>query len=126
MADKGLKKDFNILVIEDDDKVFGDLEAALKDTNYNLSRVSTGAKALKMVRDGLYLAIISEVRLRDINGNELVRRLKKLDHRINIIVLTAYSFTDSAVEAMRNGAYAYLMKPLNIRNWGWFWHISVE
>jgi two-component system, cell cycle response regulator len=109
------KSEFNILVIEDNEVVFNELKTGLADTDYKLWRVSTGAEALKLAKDGYFIAIISELLLADINGIELVRRLKKISSQINILMLTTYAVSnDLAVDAMKAGAFAYLQKPLNM------------
>lgn len=107
--------EFNILVVEDDENTFKIIKDSLTNTEYKLYRVTTGQEALKMAKESFCIAIITELRIRDMNGIELIRRFKKINPKVNIIVLTAYSFTDSAVEALKEGAYAYLMKPLNIK-----------
>jgi two-component system, cell cycle response regulator len=109
------KHEFNILVIEDNEAVFNELKNGLSDTNYKLWRVSTGTEALKLVKDGFFIAIISELLPVDMDGPELVRRIKKLSQQINIIMLTAYAFSNElAVNAMKAGAFSYLQKPLNM------------
>ncbi len=91
--------EFNILVVEDDENTFKIIKDSLTNTEYKLYRVTTGQEALKMAKESFCIAIITELRIRDMNGIELIRRFKKINPKVNIIVLTAYSFTDSAVEA---------------------------
>jgi len=100
-------------VVEDDREIFNAIKEALVDTNYKLYRVDTGQEALRLSKEGYFIAVVTELRLRDMDGIELIRRLIKIDSKVNIIALTAYTFTSSAVEAIKEGAYAYLMKPLN-------------
>jgi two-component system, cell cycle response regulator len=109
------KSEFNVLVVEDNEEVFNELKSGLSDTDYKLWRVSTASEALKLAKDGYFIAIISELLLADLDGTELVRRLKNISKQINIIVLTTYAVSnDLAVDAMKAGAFAYLQKPLNM------------
>jgi two-component system, cell cycle response regulator len=109
------KNEFNVLVVEDDDSIFTELKNGLADTAYKLWRVKTGSEALKLAKDGYFIAIVSELLLADIDGIELVRRLKKLSKQINIIVLTTYAVSNElAVEALKSGAFSYIQKPINI------------
>lgn len=109
------KSKFNVLVVEDNEEVFNELKSGLSDTDYTLWRVSTCSEALKLAKDGYFIAIISELLLADLDGTELVRRLKGITKSINIIVLTTYAVSnDLAVDAMKAGAFAYLQKPLNM------------
>jgi two-component system, cell cycle response regulator len=105
---------FNILVIEDDDQAFDAIKNGLSDTDYKLFRVNTGSEALKIVKDGHFLAVVTELMIIDMNGIELVKRLKQLLGSINVICLSTYTFLDTAVKALGEGAFAYLLKPLHI------------
>jgi len=106
--------EFNILIVEDDEKTFKVLKEGLAETNYKLWRVTTGNEALKLAKQIYFTIVISEIRIADMDGIKLIKRLKKIDYKINIIILTTYSFSDTAVTALEAGAYAYLMKPLKI------------
>ena len=106
--------EFNILIVEDDEKTFKVLKEGLADTSYKLWRVTTGNEALKLAKQIYFTIVISELRIADMDGVKLIKRFKKIDHRINIIILTTYSFSETAVKALEAGAYAYLTKPLKI------------
>jgi len=106
-------REFNILVVEDDEKTFKTIKDSLINPEYKLHRVTTGQEALNLAKEGYFVAIITEMQIGDMNGIELVRRLKKIDQRINILGLTVYAFVNLAIEAMKEGVYAYLMKPVN-------------
>ncbi len=107
-------REFNILVVEDNDKTYQAISEGLTvNPEYKLHRVTTGQEAINLAKEGYFVAIITEMQIGDMNGIELVRRLKKIDQRINIIGLTVYAFVNLGVEAMKEGLYAYLMKPIN-------------
>jgi diguanylate cyclase (GGDEF)-like protein len=106
-------REFNILVVEDDERTFKTIQDGLINPEYKLHRVTTGQEAINLAKEGYFVAIIMEIQIGDMNGLELVRRLKKIDQRINIIALTVYAFVNLAVETMKEGVYTYLMKPIN-------------
>ncbi|MDD5282126.1 MAG: diguanylate cyclase [Candidatus Omnitrophica bacterium] len=106
-------REFNILVVEDDERTFKTIKDGLINPEYKLHRVTTGQEAINLAKEGYFVAIITEMQIGDMNGIELIRRLKKIDQRINIIGLTVYAFVNLAVEAMKEGVYSYLMKPIN-------------
>ncbi|MDP8297260.1 MAG: diguanylate cyclase [Candidatus Orphnella occulta] len=108
-----MSDEFNILVVEDDENIFKVLNKTFIGDRYKLWRVTTGKEALNLIKEIHFVAIISELHIADIDGIELIKRINKIDPRVNIIVLTAYSFANSAVKALEAGAYAYLLKPLN-------------
>jgi PleD family two-component response regulator len=115
-----------MLVIEDDENTFKVLSKAFDGNTYKLWRVSTGKEALKLIKDLYFIGVISELHIADMDVIELINRIKKVDSRVNVIVLTAYSFADLAVKALKAGAYAYLLKPLNIEELKLMLRRSVE
>lgn len=106
--------EFKILIVEDDEKTFKQLKEGLTSNNCKIYRAASGKEALKLIKDIYFMAVITETRLADMDGIELIKRIKKIDYKISLIALTAYSFTDSAIKALKVGAFAYLTKPLNI------------
>ena len=108
-----MRDEFNILIVEDDDKTFGLLRSGLSQANYRIWRATAGRQALKLTKEDSFMAVITEITLPDMKGLELIKRIKKIDNKINIIVLTAYSFIDSAIEALKTGAFIYILKPIN-------------
>lgn len=105
--------EYNILIVENDEKVFRNLEDIFRKSSYKLWRATTGREALKLIKQVYFIAIVAEVYVPDMDGIELVRKLKKNSGKVNISVLTSYSFIDTAIKALNAGAYAYLLKPLN-------------
>lgn len=104
---------FNILVVEDDDQVFKDLKNALVDKRYKIWRVTTGKEALKLIKETLFVMVITEIRLKDMKGVKLIEKIVEKDSKISVVALTAYSFVQSGVDALKAGAYMYLTKPIN-------------
>lgn len=106
--------DYNVLIVESDEKTFKGLADIFKKSNYKLWRATTGKEALKLAKQIYFIAMITEVYIPDMDGVELVKKLKKIAGKVNISVLTVYSFIDSAVKALNAGAFTYLLKPLNV------------
>jgi len=106
-------REFNILVVEDDDNTFKTIKEGLINPEYKLHRAFTGQEAINLAKEGYFVGIITELQIGDMNGTELIRRLKKIDQRINILALTTYTFVNLAIEAMKEGVYAYLLKPIS-------------
>ncbi len=105
--------EYNILVVENDDKCFRELEGVFKKSSYKLWRATTGKEALRLIKQVYFIAILSEVYVPDMSGIELVKKLKKISGKVNVSVLAVYSFIDTAIKALNAGAYTYLLKPLN-------------
>jgi diguanylate cyclase (GGDEF)-like protein len=94
--------------------MFNDLKEGLANSRFRLLRATTAKEALKLCKDVYFMAVITESHMPDMNGVELIRRIKKIDNKANIIFMTTYSFIDSAVLALKTGAFTYILKPFNM------------
>lgn len=103
----------NILIIEDDPKAASALEEALKRLDYKVWVVDNPKQGLELARNTPFAAILTELRSPHMNGIEVTRAMRKLSSEANVVVITAYSFISSAIEAMEAGAYGYITKPFN-------------
>jgi len=109
------KNKFKVLIIEDDNNIFNTLKRGLESSEYKVWRAASGNEALKLFKNINFMVVISEAMMPDITGTELIKRLKKINSKINVITLTTYSFASFGVETLEAGAYAYLLKPLNMK-----------
>lgn len=103
-----------ILLIEDEKEASEKLGAVLYAAGHNVNVVSSAKEALKMLKDVSCAVVVTELRLPDMGGVELVRAIKNIDPKISIIVITPYLFINSAVEVMEEGAFGYITKPFNV------------
>ena len=102
-----------ILIVDDDTSHLSMLETLLKSLSYATECVTDGADAICEARENPYDLILMDVRMANVSGMEALKEIKALNPSIPIIIMTAYSSVDKAVEAMRLGADDYLTKPLN-------------
>lgn len=103
----------NILVIEDNPEAAQILENTLKAVGYRVWVVSEPKEAFGLLRNTAFAAVITELRSAKMNGVEVTKHALKISPETNVIVITFYSFINSAIEAMEGGAYGYITKPLN-------------
>jgi two-component system, NtrC family, response regulator PilR len=101
-----------VLVVDDEPSILQLLREALTKWGYQVTCASNGAEALDAVRNGLFDVAIMDVRMPDMNGLDLLRAVKAHDDSIEAVVMTGYPTISSAVEALKEGAYDYLSKPL--------------
>jgi DNA-binding NtrC family response regulator len=101
-----------ILVVDDEPSILKLLKEALTQWGYQVGCVGTGAEALEAIRTELYDAAITDIRMPEMSGLDLLREIKRHDESIEVIVMTGYPTIASAVEALKEGAYDYLSKPL--------------
>jgi two-component system response regulator HydG len=101
-----------ILVVDDEPALLALLQDALGDWGYHVRYASTGAEAIEMVRSELFDAALIDIRMPDMTGLDLLREIKRQDSSPEVVMMTGYPAISSAIEALREGAYDYLSKPL--------------
>src|SRR5574340_884097 len=99
-----------ILLIEDDKLMRISLEDALKGAGYEVLSFETGAAALAVCRNTSFGLAITDIRLPDMDGFDIVREITR-QNDVPVIMMTAYGTIKDAVEAMKLGAFDYITKP---------------
>ena len=102
-----------ILVVDDEPGVRKSLSILLSKEGYEVDSAPNGIDALRMIRMDDFDLIITDLRMIPITGLELLKEVKKLSSTIEVIMITAYGSVDSAVLAMKDGAFDYITKPFN-------------
>lgn len=102
-----------VLVVEDDSSLREALCDTLELAGYSVKSVSDGNAALKMIEEQPISMVVSDVHMRPVDGNALLQKLKQRDPNLPVVLMTAYGSVEKAVEAMRQGANDYLVKPFD-------------
>ena len=102
----------NVLVVDDDEATRDGLVALLETWSYEASSAADGATALKMCEKHLPAAIVTDLMMPGMSGLEFVRALAQRVHEVAIIFVTGQASVETAVQAIKLGAYDYLPKPL--------------
>jgi two-component system response regulator HydG len=103
----------HILLVEDDISHCTILQALISGWGYRVSVAHNGLQALEQVRAQPFDLILSDVRMAEMDGIAALKAIKSYNPAIPILIMTAYSNVESAVEAIKAGAYDYLTKPLD-------------
>jgi len=105
----------SILVVEDEEDMRKGLCRMLSKEGYAVEGVGTGDEAIKRLENNVYDALITDLKLPGPDGIDILRKLKKVSPESPGIVITGYGTVESAVEAMKLGAYDYLTKPFEFQ-----------
>ena len=101
-----------ILLVDDEEYLLKSLEVFLKnETNYEIFTASDGKEAIEIIDSKDIDLILTDLKMPEISGVELMEYVKGKSEDVPVIVMTAYASLNSAIEALRNGAYDYLIKP---------------
>jgi DNA-binding NtrC family response regulator len=101
-----------VLVVDDERSILQLLHEALTHWGYHVTTAGTGGEALEALRTGVFQVAMTDIRMPDMSGLDLLREIKKADESIEVVVMTGFPAISSAVEALKEGAYDYLSKPL--------------
>ena len=101
-----------VLIVEDERAQREAMMDHLRRAGHPVEGVATGRDALEALARRPFAAVITDLRLPDLSGLEVIRRAHELDEELGLMLVTAYATVDSAVEALRLGAHDYLLKPL--------------
>jgi two-component system nitrogen regulation response regulator GlnG len=104
-----------LLVIDDEPNVLYSLEKALASEALEVATASTGRQGIEEVRRRRPDAVLLDVRLTDMSGLDAFDHIRALDPQLPVLIMTAYGDTATAIEAMKRGAFEYLLKPVNFR-----------
>ena len=106
---------YKILVVDDHELIRKTLKKAFDDEGYRVSLAQNGSECLKAVQSSEFDLILLDMRLPDMNGLEILQKLKETNPDIAVIVMTAYGDLESSQRAMTLGAFDFLHKPVKAR-----------
>ncbi|MDI6845075.1 MAG: sigma-54 dependent transcriptional regulator [Candidatus Saccharicenans sp.] len=107
-------KRFSIMVVDDEILTLNNLKKALEKENYEVILSESGEKALELLESYRPHLILLDLVLPGISGLEVLKKVRETDREIIVIMMSAYEILEKAVEAMKLGAYDYLLKPFKL------------
>ena len=108
-----MKDTASILVVEDEQDMLLGLHKILSKQGYNVQMAENASTGLKKLEASLFDIIITDLKMPGMDGMELLRRVKEINPDTIVIMITGYGTVESAVEAMKLGAYDYITKPFD-------------
>jgi DNA-binding NtrC family response regulator len=109
-----MKLDARILVVDDEPAQRGLLAGFLRDLDAEVLEAGSGREALDLVRRTLPDVVLTDVRMPEMNGGDLLRTVKRGNPEVEVIIVTAYATVRDAVASLHDGAADYLLKPLDL------------
>lgn len=106
---------FQILVVDDESALREICQEALTDDGYNVDVAGSGREALGKLIGKEYDLVISDLRMPDMNGQELLTAIRQRNLDVDFLVMTGFGITETAVEFIRDGAVDYISKPFDIK-----------
>ena len=111
-----IRAKIDILVVDDDVSHCTILQALLRGWGYDVALAYSGQAALEQVREHVFDLVLCDVRMAEMDGIETLKETKALNPAIPVLIMTAFSSVETAVEALKTGALDYLIKPLDFDN----------
>ena len=105
----------SILVVDDDRSMREFLEILLTKEEYQVSLAENGEEAYQILENKEFDLVITDIRMKDVNGIEVLKRAKQISPETMVVMISAFATAETAVEAMKEGAYDYIPKPFKVR-----------
>jgi len=103
----------HLLIVDDEEIIIEVFQNLLEDKDYKVSYATCGEEALKIIENDEIDLMILDLKLPDINGEEVYQSVKSMNPTIPVIIITAYGSLQNAVELMKRGVYDYISKPFH-------------
>jgi DNA-binding NtrC family response regulator len=103
-----------ILIVDDDENIRKVLVAILEDEGYSVESVGTANEAIERTKRNYYNIALIDIRLPDMEGIELLTKIKDTTPKIRKVIITGYPTLQNAVDAVNRGASAYILKPFDV------------
>lgn len=102
-----------ILIVDDEKLVRDFLGETLRRKNFDVTLAENGQRALLALKDSTYDLVITDMKMPDYTGIDILKKVKEISPSTMVVIITAYGSVENAVEAMRLGAFNYLIKPFS-------------
>jgi len=111
-----MDKTIRILIVDDDENIRKVLLAILEDKGYTVESAGTAGEAVEKSKRKFYNLALIDIRLPDMEGIELLTKIRDTTPKMRKIIITGYPTLQNAVDAVNKGADAYIVKPFDVEN----------
>jgi DNA-binding NtrC family response regulator len=109
-----MKNDIRILIVDDERIAVKNLEHILKKEGYAVTGTGSGSNALKLLEEQQFDVVLTDLRMEKVDGLHILKKCRELQPDSEVIMITGYATLESAVEAMKKGAFHYIAKPFKL------------
>lgn len=112
-----MNNDLKLLIVDDEESMRDFLRVMLIKEGYKVSTAESGEKAVDLFKEEIFDLVITDIQLgKGINGVEVLKRIKKISPETIFLMVTAYATIETAIEAFREGAWDYMLKPFDVND----------
>ncbi|HDS09844.1 MAG TPA: response regulator, partial [Firmicutes bacterium] len=104
-----------VLIIEDEKKMREVLQLYLEKKNYEVLLAEDGVVGVEMARKNDISCVVTDLKMPRMNGIDVLKNIKEINNDIPVIIITAFGTIDTAIQAIKIGAYDYITKPFDIK-----------
>jgi len=108
-----MKRSISLLIVDDEESVRDSLYNWFIEDGYNVECVSNAKEALMKIEAGNFDIILADIKMPGMDGLEMHRRIKEINSKVIVIVMTAFASVETAVQALKDGAFDYITKPFD-------------
>ena len=109
-----MKDKASVLIVDDDEGMTETLSDILADLGYSVEVVNDGFKAIENVKTCAFDVILMDIKMPGINGVKTLKEIKNIQPEATVMMMTAYSVEDLIAEALKEGAYGVIYKPIEV------------
>ncbi len=104
------------IMIIDDEKIVGDMtKISLEDDGYEVEAFVAGAPAIKRLKEASFDVVVTDLKMKGIDGFEILKTVKELDSDTKVILITAFANLDVAIEAIKGDVFDFFPKPIRLK-----------
>ncbi len=105
-----------VLIVEDNEGLRAGIHVSLEESGYNVQDAATGEEAVLKLESEPFHVVVTDIRLGDLTGVDILKKAKEVNSETEVILMTAYATVETAVQALRLGAFDYIQKPFDLEH----------
>jgi DNA-binding NtrC family response regulator len=109
-----MENNARLLIIDDERVALKNLEHIMKKEGYDVTATQSGQNAVKLLEEQLFDVVLTDLRMEKVDGAQILKRCRELHPDTEVVMITGFATLESAVEAMKNGAFYYIAKPFKL------------